>query len=170
MLEKYNLTGLLLTQEEKLPNSDDKVKRLAQYCGDLAHVSFGVYSTLTPANVKIDLPETSGQYKFIFAVPGTILGDEFTLMAGTEEYHRQIFERYKSDRMTHKMKPFEKLLDKTDQVDIAGGGWIDLDVEKKYIKFHGSSGSYAFVADKIIWRATQSLRDQGRTTQIQMQY
>ncbi|MDP2669754.1 MAG: hypothetical protein Q8O99_01750 [bacterium] len=120
--------------------------------------------------MRIDLPKNSGTYKFIFAVPGIILGEEFTLMAGPEEFHRQIFERYKRERTTREMKPLEKLLEKTDQVDIAGGGWIDLDVEKKYIKFYGSSGSYAFVADKIIQWATQSLRDQGWKTDIQMQH
>jgi len=69
-LDRFHLTSLLLTDEELRVDSEEKAKWLSQYRNSLCHLSFGVYATLKPAKVVIDIPQKSGQYKFILVEPG----------------------------------------------------------------------------------------------------
>lgn len=170
ILKKFNLSGLLLSDEEKVVDSEKKSKRLSQYWQDLGHLSLGVYITLKPATVNIEMPKASGSYKFIFVEPGVLLGEQFTLMAGSEDFHSKIRSRYKENHKSDDNKAFLEMSKGTEQINILWGWRVDLDTEKKHARFYSSSGSYAFVADKVIEWATQSLRDQGRTTEIEMDY
>ncbi|MBP6910554.1 hypothetical protein KBC03_03050 [Patescibacteria group bacterium] len=117
-LKKFNLEGLLLSDEERIVDSEKKVGRISQYWQDLAHFSLGVYVTLKPASVRIEMPETSGSYKFIFVEPGIMMGDQFTLMAGTEGFHANIWARYKENNKNDTNKHFFEVSKGSEQVNI----------------------------------------------------
>lgn len=167
-LERYWLLWLMLTDAEKAIDSEAKMHWISQYRQDLAHVSLGMYTTLQPADIEIDIPQTSGSYKFIFTIPGRMLCDNFTLFSWTEDMHRKLFERYLKEHTDTKEWEWKEYFKGSDEVTIPGGWRIDVDAEAKYITFYGSSGSYGYIADKVIEWATKKLRDQGWTTDISM--
>lgn len=118
IIDKFNLTGLILSDDEKVVDSEKKVKWISQYRQDLAHFSLGVYVTVKPATVAIEMPEKSGSFKFIFVAPGIMMGEQFTLMAGTEDFHAKIWARYQENNTTQINKELFKISKGSEQVNI----------------------------------------------------
>jgi len=82
--------------------------------------------------------------------------------------HAKIYERYHTENIKSAHDMSARTTANEDLVIVIGGGRITVDADKKQILFDRSSGSYGKIANKVVYRATQELRKQGRTTDIAM--